>query len=664
MISASALSEKKVHADGGPGGAAADPRGTTFRTRREILEEAAATGDPAALLELGRFLEDEDLFFELFPKKRRDVFGAARCYAEASARGNVEATVEYARCLEHGIGVPVDKEKAEALWREAADAGNTDALCRVAETLEATEPEAAQALIDKARDARADYWSNKAHALYSERKCEADLDAATEALRKVLEFDRLDDFSLLVLGFLTLPADIGKAYEEGDCCAPNPAKAAEVYRIAAESFAQSEAAYRLGRIHEEGRGVAQDSREAEKWYLKAIALDRDDDFGESSVESHRRLGLMLFRGLGNLPENREEAAKHLLRCVWYKEAREALKEHYRPRAEAGDAEAQHLLAELLDYRQTEHGAQLCAPGEWTRERWERFEGTESERWERAAADGGHAEAQFHMWFRLHGARPREALEYLKKAAAQGFRAALEKTGDLYYFGDEKIGVRRDCLKAIPFYDAAHAADGKDDDRCGRLATWCRMNAGVEPDKAFAHWVSELEICEKDRPGLFRTRYEENFPAYVLATRFYAVGNYVPQDFAKGTKLLEIATESGYDDAREELAKWYWTGKPGVPPRRALAVRMFLRQAQGCPYARFVLACAYALGDGVPRRSFRRAARWFASAAALFLEKERDALKWELGRFFRGILPKKKEIVRPPPKTDEPDDSPATERSGA
>ena len=121
---------------------------------------------------------------------------------------------------------------------------------------------------------------------------------------------------------------------------------------------------------------------------------------------------------------------------------------------------------------------------------------------------------------------------------------------------------------------------------------------------------------------------------------------------------------GYDDAREELAKWYWTGKPGVPPRRALAVRMFLRQVQGRPYARFVPACAYALGDGVSRRSFRRAARWFASAVALFLEKERDALKWELGRFFRGILPKKKEKVRPPPETDEPDDSPATERSGA
>jgi TPR repeat protein len=64
---------------------------------------------------------------------------AARTLALAAARGHARAQLHYGVLCEHGIGVPVDIERARGLYQEAGAQGDVDAHFRlqVVEVLQA-----------------------------------------------------------------------------------------------------------------------------------------------------------------------------------------------------------------------------------------------------------------------------------------------------------------------------------------------------------------------------------------------------------------------------------------------------------------------------------------------------------------------------------------------
>lgn len=55
-------------------------------------------------------------------------------------------------------------------------------------------------------------------------------------------------------------------------------------------------------------------------------------------------------------------------------------------------------------------------------------------------------------------------------------------------------------------------------------------------------------------------------AYALATR-YGSGDGMPADYAEELRWLEQSARSGYVAAMQELALFYATGRPGIPPDR-------------------------------------------------------------------------------------------------
>ena len=106
------------------------------------------------------------------------------------------------------------------------------------------------------------------------------------------------------------------AYQHGDY-----ALAEQLIRPLAEQ-GNAEAQFRLGIMHQLGKGVPQDYREAVKWYRKAA--DQGDAQGQFS------LGVMYRSGVG-IPQDYQEALK------WFRKA-----------ADQGEAQAQHNLGVMYE----------------------------------------------------------------------------------------------------------------------------------------------------------------------------------------------------------------------------------------------------------------------------------------------------------------------------
>ena len=146
--------------------------------------------------------------------------------------------------------------------------------------------------------------------------------------------------------------NLGWAYANGEGVAENQREAIRWYRKAAEQ-GDSDAQTNLGYAYSRGEGVAEDKREAVRWYRKAAE--------QGNATAQYNLGYAYFRG-GGVAEDKREAVR------WYRKA-----------AEQGFALAQLKLGFAYD------------KGEGVAE-----DKREAVRWYRAAAEQGHSPAQFHL----------------------------------------------------------------------------------------------------------------------------------------------------------------------------------------------------------------------------------------------------------------------------
>jgi len=173
------------------------------------------------------------------------------------------------------------------------------------------------------------------------------------------------------------------------------------------------AQFNLGWMYGAGKGVAQDDKQAVKWYRKAA--------NQGHAKAQYNLGLMYANGEGVAQDD-----KHAVR--WYRKA-----------ADQGYASAQYNLGWRYD---TGKGVAQ--------------DDKQAVKWYRKAANQGHASAQFNLGL-MYGAGKgvaqddKQAVKWYRKAANQGRAKAQFNLGLMYANGE---GVAQDDKQAVKWYRKA------------------------------------------------------------------------------------------------------------------------------------------------------------------------------------------------------------------
>ncbi|EGB11410.1 hypothetical protein AURANDRAFT_52540 [Aureococcus anophagefferens] len=288
---------------------------------------------------------------------------------------------------------------------------------------------------------------------------------------------------------------LGTAYSQGGHfgLVKSDKKAAKIYRRAVE-LGNVDAMSRLGEMTEYGSGVKLDKKKAERLYR--AAADRGCAIAQSSLAF---LGDAYCEGRYGLVKSDKKAAKIWKRAV-----------------ELGNVEAMVRLGYSYE---TGSGVKL--------------DKKKAERLYRAAADRGHAVAQFNLGIRLHSEeKHEEGFRYYALAADQGYTNAENNLGCCYERGK---GTELDKKKAKRLYRAA--AD--------------------RGDAAAQYKLGFLLDAEQ--------KHEEAFRYYTLsADQGYAFGEFnlgccygngqgTEVDLGKARYWFERAAAKGYERAIESLA---------------------------------------------------------------------------------------------------------------
>jgi len=186
----------------------------------------------------------------------------------------------------------------------------------------------------------------------------------------------------------------------------------------------------LGVMYEKGEGVAQDYREAIKWFRLAAAQGKADAFaGVAAASAQFNLGVMYYYGHG-VAQDYKEAIK------WFRLA-----------AAQGNTKAQRNLGNM--YEQGNGVTQ---------------DYKEAIKWYRLSAEQGHAWARYNlgtMYQQGNGVAQdyKEAIKWYRLSAEQGHADAQNNLGNMYENGQ---GMPQDYLRAHMWYNlAASKRSGKE-----------------------------------------------------------------------------------------------------------------------------------------------------------------------------------------------------------
>lgn len=257
-----------------------------------------------------------------------------------------------------GIGTAVDDERAQELFRKAAEQGHTEACYALGHLLNLEPgPEGSPEAMSWYRRAAAGghakaHFELGAHVIMDERKCsdkaqlaegQGHLLAAAEAGDLMAMEVLAHSYRIGIDGRFTDPAAAVHWYERmykigkwmpdslinlpdllvaGKGVEKNYARAITIYRdivdrgtsnftdqaaiIVTHALARGEAMYALGMVSELGLGVPKDMNEAAQWYLQAVVTS----VGPGKAQPSLRLGLCCLRG--HVPERmvKVESSEH------------------------------------------------------------------------------------------------------------------------------------------------------------------------------------------------------------------------------------------------------------------------------------------------------------------------------------------------------------------
>ena len=363
--------------------------------------------------------------------------------------------------------------------------------------------------------------------------------------------------------------NLGEMYWDGRGVAKDEVEAEKWYRKAAEQ-GYARAQNNLGRMYADGRGVVRDDVEAVKWFRKAA------DQGHAAAQFN----------LGTMYENGRGVAKDGVEAVkWIRKA-----------AEQGHAEAQFMLA--MTY---ENGEGVVK------------DEVEAAKWYRKAADQGHAAAQYNLGRMYAEGRgvaqvEAEAVKWIRKAADQDHAAAQYNLGLLY---DKGHGVAQDDVEAVKRYRKA-------------------------ADRGYVHAQYHLALMYVDGRGVAKNDVEaaklyrkaadqRHAAAQNLLGAMYADGRGVAKDYVEAVNWYRKAAEQGHAGGQSNLGVMYGAGR-GVAKDEVEAVNWYLKAAdQGNADGQSNLGEFYADGRGVAKDEVE-AFKWVLLAAAQGVELSRNSIE--------------------------------------
>ena len=266
-----------------------------------------------------------------------------------------------------------------------------------------------------------------------------------------------------------------------------------------------QAQYNLAVMYNNGRGVAQDYKEAVKWFRKAAE--------QGLAEAQFNLAMIYNNGQG-VAQDYKEAVN------WFRKA-----------AEQGLAEAQSKLA--LIYNNGEG-----IPQDYK----------EAVNWFRKAAKQGFALAQFNLALMYKNGEGitkdyKEAVKWYRKAAEQGHAEAQNSLAFMYALGQ---GVSQDYKEAVNWL--RKAAEQEDEKAQFNLALMYGLGQGVPQDyKEAVNWYRKAAEQGHEKAQLY-------------LGLMYDLGQGIPQDYKEAVKWYLKAAEQGLAEAQNNLACMYGLGQ--------------------------------------------------------------------------------------------------------
>lgn len=393
---------------------------------------------------------------------------------------------------------------------------------------------------------------------------------------------------------------MGWYYENGYGVTQDFDKAFEWYSRAAEqNFAPAQ--YCLGMCYEEAVGTAANPAEARRYYALAAAqgmeeakeaLARLTDSDDNKTETPR------------LSDDEIQYAADVALALLEREQFDAAKEKAKGAAEYGNPTAMYVLGFCL-LREVPDGSL----------------GAEAEKWLRASADAGFAQAMLCLGIAYSQGKGvhknlEAAAELFEAAANAGNRHAYYHLGCCYEFGE---GVGRNISRAVELY--RKGADVGDPLAQFSLGQCYMTGTGVEEDyeeaarlfKAAAEQGCEgaqesLAMLEPlQAPELSAEELMEGKLAD--AEQFMADRNY---DAAR--PLIEECAEVGMPRAQTIMGHFYCKALAGYPRNSAKALKWYRRGADGGDVEAMFGAAAILETDG-KEADIVEAARYYEHAAA-------------------------------------------------
>ncbi len=324
----------------------------------------------------------------------------------ATPEGSAEALFQEAGHDQHGEGRPVDLDRADRLYRRAAELGHLPAMLALAMNYVVDGPRQNQAEASRFYRMAAEAGGELAMletGLRLERGIGQDQDAAGAALwyRKAAD-----------LGNHPAQKCLGLLYLRGEGVAMNPATGFSwIAKAAAGGDADGQ--NELGILYQNGTGVKRDPVKAAEWYRKSAQA--------GCAPAMSNLGWLYEAGVG-VPKDARQAV------AWYRKG-----------AEAGNATAQVNLGTMLNF-----GTGVA------------MDLKEAAAWYRKAADQGFARGQVNLGVLLRDGQgvPQDAVEaarWFKAAAEQGDTNGQIALGDCYKLGQ---GVDQDDNLMLSWYRLA------------------------------------------------------------------------------------------------------------------------------------------------------------------------------------------------------------------
>jgi len=293
-------------------------------------------------------------------------------------------------------------------------------------------------------------------------------------------------------GDASAQVNLGSMYIDGKGVAQDDKQAVKWYRKAANQ-GNANAQYNLGIMYSDGKGVVQDDKQAVRWYRKAA--------NQGNANAQSNLGWMYENGKG-VAQDDKQAVK------WYRKA-----------ANQGYASAQYNLG--LMYSNGKGVAQ---------------DDKQAVKWYRKAADQGDTLAQVNLGSMYIDGKgvlkdDKQAMKWYRKAADQGEAYAQYNLGGMYEYGK---GVLQDDKQAVKWYrKAADQGNVRAQQTLG-IGYYYGILTAKDYKKAFIY--AKKSADQGDAQGQF------------LLGIIYENGKSVDIDNVKALALMRLAAKQGDREA--------------------------------------------------------------------------------------------------------------------